>query len=68
MRTVKSHSVGAYLGDSDFQVRQTRYWADDNAKRLMKIRRKWDPHGLICGYLDAGDVSGVNGLTNAIDQ
>lgn len=67
MRTVESHSVGAYLGDSDFQVRQTRYWADENAKRLMNIRRRWDPQGRICGYLDAGDVSGVNGLTNAID-
>ncbi|GAM35790.1 hypothetical protein TCE0_017r04386 [Talaromyces pinophilus] len=64
MKKVESHSVGAYLGDSDFQVRQTRYWADENAKRLMNIRRKWDPQGRICGYLDAGDVSGVDGLSN----
>lgn len=64
MKNVEQHSVGAYLGDSDFQVRQTQYWADENAKRLMDIRRKWDPQGRICGYLDAGDVSGAKGLAN----
>jgi hypothetical protein len=65
MRAVEPHSVGAYLGDSDFQVRQTRFWEDENARRLMDIRRKWDPRGRICGYLDDGDVSGVNGLANS---
>ncbi|KAE8312001.1 FAD-binding domain-containing protein [Aspergillus transmontanensis] len=65
MRKVERHSVGAYLGDSDFQVRKTRFWEDDNARRLMEIRRKWDPTGRICGYLDKGDISGTQGLTNA---
>ncbi|KAI9708380.1 MAG: hypothetical protein M1820_004084 [Bogoriella megaspora] len=64
MREVEPHSVGAYLGDSDFQVRQTRFWMDEKAERLMRIRRQWDPDGIICGYLDAGDKSGVAGLTN----
>lgn len=65
MKRVERHSVGAYLGDSDFQVRKTKFWADDNARRLMEIRRKWDPQGRICGYLDEGDLSGTRGLDNA---
>lgn len=64
MKKVERHSDGAYLGDSDFQTRRTKYWADDNARRLMEIRRKWDPEGRICGYLDAGDMSGTRGLAN----
>ncbi|KAK4539200.1 hypothetical protein LTR36_001158 [Oleoguttula mirabilis] len=64
MKDVERHSVGAYLGDSDFQIRRTRFWADSNAKRLMELRRKWDPEGRICGYLDIEDVSGVDGLAN----
>ncbi|KAJ5758967.1 hypothetical protein N7520_006123 [Penicillium odoratum] len=64
MKKVERQSVGAYLGDSDFQVRRTRFWADDNAERLMKIRRKWDPQGRVCGYLDQDDKSGTNGLKN----
>lgn len=65
MKRVQRHGVGSYLGDADFQVRKTRYWADDNARRLMDIRRKWDPQGRICGYLDKGDQSGTRGLDNA---
>lgn len=64
MVDVEKHSEGAYLGDSDFQVRRTRFWEDEQAKRLMEIRRKWDPKGRVCGYLDQGDASGVNGLRN----
>lgn len=64
MKKVERKSVGAYLGDSDFQVRRTKFWADDNAKRLMSIRQKWDPQGRICGYLDQNDQSGTKGLRN----
>ncbi|GFF53404.1 6-hydroxy-D-nicotine oxidase [Aspergillus udagawae] len=64
MKQVQRHSVGAYLGDSDFQERQTRYWSESNGRRLMDIRRKWDPTGRICGYLDRGDVSRTRGLDN----
>lgn len=64
MKGVERHSVGAYLGDSDFQVRRTRFWADESARRLMAIRRKWDPNGRICGYLDRGDESRTRGLAN----
>lgn len=65
MKGVERHSVGAYLGDSDFQVRKTKFWSDDNARRLMEIRRRWDPQGRVCGYLDEGDQSGTRGLDNA---
>jgi hypothetical protein len=61
---VERHSVGAYLGDSDFQVRQTRFWGEEQGQRLMKIRRERDPHGRICGFLDEGDRAGVDGLKN----
>lgn len=62
MQKVAPHAVGAYLGDSDFQARKTKFWADDNARRLMGLRRRFDPEGRICGYLDKGDASGVRGL------
>jgi len=55
---------GAYLGDSDFQVRQTKFWTDNKAKRLMDIRRQRDPQGRICGYLDPDDKSSTEGLPN----
>ena len=64
MKDVERHSEGAYLGDSDFQVRRTRFWADANGCRLMQLRRKWDPDGRICGYLDVNDKSRANGLAN----
>ncbi|RVX71684.1 hypothetical protein B0A52_03868 [Exophiala mesophila] len=65
---VKKYSVGSYLGDIDLQVRTTKFWGDEQARRLMDIRRKWDPNGVICGYLDAGDKSGVAGLDNQLDN
>ncbi|OJJ47361.1 hypothetical protein ASPZODRAFT_151852 [Penicilliopsis zonata CBS 506.65] len=57
MQRVASHSVGAYLGDSDFQARQTQYWSEENTQRLTAIRRKWDPEARICGYLGMEYVS-----------
>ncbi|KAF4338444.1 FAD binding domain protein [Fusarium beomiforme] len=64
MKNIAPHCAGSYMGDFDFQVRQTKFWTDDKAKKLMEIRRRRDPDGRICGYLDAGDASGVNGLEN----
>ncbi|KAI0133850.1 FAD binding domain protein [Xylariales sp. AK1849] len=64
MRDVERHGVGSYLGDADFQHRRTRFWSEANGKKLMDVRRKWDPRGRICGYLDVGDKSGVDGLRN----
>ena len=67
MREVERHSIGSYLGDADFQYRRTKYWSEENGKKLMQIRKKWDPKGRICGYLDAGDKSGTNGLKNEFE-
>lgn len=65
---IKKYSAGSYLGDIDLQVRTTKFWGDEQGRRLMDIRRKWDPNGVICGYLDAGDNSGVAGLDNQLDN
>lgn len=67
MNGVEKHSVGAYLGDSDFQVRRTKFWGDSQARKLMHVRRDYDPEGVICGYLDDGDKSGVAGLDNVFE-
>ncbi|KAI0112419.1 FAD binding domain protein [Nemania sp. FL0031] len=64
MAGMERHSAGSYMGDADFQGRTTRFWSLENGERLRDIRRKWDPEGRICGYLDAGDRSGVEGLRN----
>ncbi|RDL31069.1 Uncharacterized protein BP5553_09858 [Venustampulla echinocandica] len=64
MREVAPMSEGAYLGDSDFQVRRTKFWSDAAAAKLMSLRRKWDPKGTVSGYLDEGDASGTEGLDN----
>jgi len=64
MKDVETQSIGAYLGDSDFQIRRSKFWDGSKARRLMEVRRKWDPQGFICGYLDKGDKSGVSGLEN----
>ncbi|KAI0405101.1 FAD-binding domain-containing protein [Xylaria palmicola] len=67
MADVDRRSVGAYMGDADFQRRTTRYWSREAGERLRGIRRAWDPEGRICGYLDAGDRSGVQGLRNEFE-
>jgi len=64
MKDVETRSEGAYLGDSDFQTRRTRFWGEEEGKKLMRLRRDWDPLARICGYLDVGDKSGLNGLEN----
>jgi len=64
MKGVEKYSEGAYLGDSDFQVRKTKFWGKDQGKKLMDLRRRWDPDGCISGYLDEGDRSRQDGLAN----
>lgn len=64
MRDVAPQCEGAYLGDSDFQIRQTRFWTDEKARKLMALRRERDPSGRICGFLDHGDKAGLAGLAN----
>lgn len=64
VKDVERHSAGSYMGDADFQYRTTRFWSKENGERLQEVRRKWDPEGRICGYLDADDMGGVQGLKN----
>ncbi|KAK3316047.1 FAD binding domain protein [Apodospora peruviana] len=64
MKKVERYSVGSYLGDADFRVRRTKFWSAEVGEKLREVRRKWDPEGRICGFLDEGDKSGVNGLRN----
>ncbi|KAI0864450.1 FAD-binding domain-containing protein [Xylaria cubensis] len=67
MKDVERCSAGSYMGDADFQHRTTRFWSRENGERLRDVRRKWDPVGRICGYLDADDRSGVQGLRNEFE-
>ncbi|KAK1852706.1 FAD binding domain protein [Colletotrichum chrysophilum] len=67
MKDVEKKSVGSYLGDADFRHRRTKFWGDEQGKKLMQIRKEWDPEGRICGYLDADDKSGAEGLKNEFE-
>lgn len=67
MKGVERHSAGSYMGDADFRHRATRFWSRENGERLRDIRRTRDPEGRFCGYLDAGDRSGVWGLRNEFE-
>lgn len=67
MKDVEKKSAGSYLGDADFRHRRTKFWGDEQGKKLMQIRKEWDPQGRICGYLDAEDKSGAEGLKNEFE-
>jgi len=67
MEKLERKSVGSYLGDADFQARRTKFWSEEAGRRLREVRRKWDPEGRICGYLDEEDKSGVEGLRNEFE-
>lgn len=68
MASLAPHSVGTYLGDHDIQMRETKYWSDEAGQKLMSIRKKWDPEGKMCGYLDKDDKSGRDGLPNKLHE
>ncbi|GKT86169.1 LOW QUALITY PROTEIN: FAD binding domain protein [Colletotrichum tofieldiae] len=67
MAGVERESVGSYLGDADFRYRRTRFWGDEQGRRLMEVRRKWDPAGRIAGFLDPEDKSRAEGLKNEFE-
>lgn len=58
--------VGAYMNDTDLRRRTTRFWKEEEGKRLMDVRRNWDPEGRFCGYLIEGDQEGAQGLDNEV--
>lgn len=50
MKRIECHSIGTYLGDSDLQKENTGFWANTNARRMIKICDEWDPEGRMCRY------------------
>lgn len=49
--TLEKHSAGAYLGDSDFQIRKPQFWGTEQHLKLNKLRDYFDPKKRFCGYL-----------------
>lgn len=59
MTEVGRNSVGAYLGEFDFQARPSKFWGDAEREKIIDVRRKWDPVGRICGCLGLEDLDGL---------
>ncbi|KAJ5676221.1 FAD binding oxidoreductase [Penicillium macrosclerotiorum] len=53
---IEADTVGAYLGELDFRARQTKYWGDNQRRKLIDIRKKWDPNSRICGCLGLDEL------------
>ncbi|MEU2623341.1 FAD-binding oxidoreductase [Streptomyces sp. NPDC007157] len=60
MAAMRPVTVGQYLGDSDFTVRQARFMGDEQWRRLNEIRAARDPKGVFAGHLSAGTVTNTN--------
>ena len=60
MAEMQPVTVGQYLGDSDFTVRQLKFMGDEHWPRLQEIRTVRDPKGLFAGHLSAGTVTNTN--------
>lgn len=56
MKEIETHSIGAYVGEFDFQARRSKVWGNEQAKTLAEIRRQWDPDARICGCLGLEDL------------
>lgn len=54
MKRVERHGVGSYLGDADFRIRGARFWGVEEGKKLVEMRKRWDPEGRVAGFLDGG--------------
>ncbi|KAJ6119395.1 hypothetical protein N7523_003675 [Penicillium sp. IBT 18751x] len=61
MSKVEKYSVGSYLGELDFRVRESKYWQKSQQTRILEIRRKWDPEGRICGCLGLEEMDNHEG-------
>ena len=59
----KIHAIGkySYFGESAYYMSDwpTRYWGDENYKRLLSIKHRIDPDGRIWCEHCVGDISGV---------
>ncbi|WP_273845537.1 FAD-binding oxidoreductase [Rubrobacter calidifluminis] len=56
MRRIEPITAGLFLADADLVSRPARFMAEDNWRRLQKLRTRYDPDGLFCSYLAAEDV------------
>jgi hypothetical protein len=50
MKRMETFSDGYYLGDSDLPTRSARFMAEENFRKLAKLREKYDPSGKLCSY------------------
>ncbi|KLJ12374.1 hypothetical protein EMPG_09539 [Blastomyces silverae] len=57
MKGIEPHSVGAYVGEFDFQERRSEVWGIEQTKRLAEIQRRWDADARICGCLGLDGAS-----------
>lgn len=53
MRRIEPISDGLFLADADLVQRPARFMAEENWRRLQKIRARYDPEELFCSYLTA---------------
>ena len=51
MLEIGQHEVGAYLGEANPQVRDSRIWSAEARARLLDIRRARDPQGRFSSFL-----------------
>ncbi|WP_413375734.1 FAD-binding oxidoreductase [Alkalihalobacillus sp. 1P02AB] len=56
MNRTEPVTIGQYLGDSDFTMRQVKFLDDTHWEKLQTIRNKWDPNRLFVGYLSKDEV------------
>jgi hypothetical protein len=68
MAEVGRYSIGAYLGEFDFQARRSKFWGDKEGKKLMNIRREWDSEGRFCGYLGLEDINDLGSVIHSYDK
>lgn len=56
MEELEPHAVGSYLGEYDFEARPSKCWGMEEQRKLVEIKRKWDPENQICGCLGLEDL------------
>lgn len=57
MAEVGRYSIGAYLGEFDFQTRRSKLWGDKQVKKLMDVKQERDPEARICGFLGLENIN-----------
>jgi hypothetical protein len=68
MTDVSKHEIGVYLGEFDPQARRSQVWGKEHTKRLMDIRRQWDPKARFCNYLGFDNLDTNESAVKVIDK